>query len=69
MKITNRYVAAAIFIAVFIGMWILVDYLFTTLITDSEFVFSAWKDLALPALVGAIVGFTIFVLKDKLRRG
>lgn len=69
MKIRNRYVAAGLFVAGFIVFWILLDYLFCSLIRETEFEFEIWKDVLLPGMIGTILGVTLFVLKDRLRRG
>lgn len=69
MKITKRHVAVALFTAVFVGFWILLHYLYSSFISQSEFEFSVLTDLVLPTAAGVILGISIFVLRDRLRRG
>ena len=69
MKITKRHAAVALFTVVFIGFWILLHYLYSSFISQSEFEFSVLTDLVLPAAAGVILGISIIVLRDRLRRG
>lgn len=68
MKI-NRYAAGGVFTVVFIGVWILLDYLWCTFVQQTEFTFTFWKDLLLPVLIAAVCILTVFALKDRLRKG
>ena len=69
MKITNKHAAVALFTAAFVGFWILLHYLYSSFISQNEFEFSILTDLVLPAAAGVILGISIFVLRDRLRRG
>ena len=56
-------VLIALFIVLFIGFWNLFDFLYSTLITHSEYQFSVVSDLVLPLVIGAIMGCLLFLPK------
>ncbi|MCR5206242.1 MAG: hypothetical protein K6E47_14530 [Lachnospiraceae bacterium] len=70
MRIKNKIFGYILFIVAVIGFFNLFDLVFSEFITKSGYQFSAAEDIALPALVAAIVGYLLFLRnKDKDKGG
>ena len=61
----NRFVIIGLFIVLFLGLWNLFDYLYSTLITHSEYQFSVVSDLILPLVISVIMGCLLFLTKKR----
>ena len=61
--IKNKIVGYILFIVIVIGFFNLFDFIYSEFITKSGYQFSAAADIALPALVAAIIGYLLFLRK------
>ena len=61
--IKNKVFGYVLFIITVIGFFNLFDFLFSEFITKSGYQFNVAEDIALPALVAAIVGYLLFLRK------
>ena len=61
--VKNKYIAFGLFIIVFLAVWNLADYLYTTLITNGTYHFGAVVDGVIPVVVAIVVGFLLFLRK------
>ena len=61
--IKNRFLAFGLFIVCFVAFWNLIDFLYTTFISDSEYHFGVGLDLSLPIIVAIVIGFYLFLRK------
>ena len=62
--IKNKYAAFVLFVAAFLALWNLADYLYTTFITNGTYHFAAVTDGAIPAVVAIVLGYLLFVRKN-----
>ncbi len=62
--IKNKYAAFVLFVIVFLGLWNLVDYLYTTFITNGTYQFAAGTDLVIPVIVSIVSGYFLFLRKN-----
>ena len=63
--IKNKIVAFGLFVALFLILWHLFDFLFNTFITGKGYQFSPIIDLAVPLAVSVTVGCILFLRKKK----
>ena len=61
--IKNKVFGYVLFIITVIGFFNLFDFLFSEFITKSGYQFNVAEDIALPALVAAIVGYLLLLRK------
>lgn len=61
--VKNKYIAFGQFIIVFLAVWNLADYLYTTLIMNGTSHFGAVVDGVIPVVVAIVVGYFLFVRK------
>lgn len=64
MDILKKVLYGVLFMAVFVGGWFLLDFLYSQFISKSEFVFAA-NDIIFPALIGLAVYLVLFVFVKK----
>ncbi len=64
MNIAKKIIYCAVFVAVFVGVWNLFDFLLATFITGSGYAFSA-SDIIYPAALGAAMYLVLFVVIKK----
>ncbi len=62
--VRNKYVAFVLFVVAFLALWNLVDYLYTTFITNGTYRFAAITDGVIPAVVAIVIGYLLFVRKN-----
>ena len=62
--IKNKYAAFVLFFIAFLGLWNLVDYLYTTFITKGTYHFAAGTDLVIPVIVAIVSGYFLFLRKN-----
>lgn len=55
----------ALFIIVFIGFSILLNFLYSTFITGSEYQFNVGTDILTPVTISLIIGYTLFFYNKK----
>ena len=60
----NKVVVYIIFIILFVGFWILFDYLTSTFIVRKDFELT-WFSLSMPLAVSVVVGYFAFLKKNK----
>ena len=63
--IKNKFVGYALFVALFVGVWNLCDYLYFTFIARSGYSFTVWSELGLPLIMGAVLGYFQCLQKPK----
>ena len=59
----NKYVQFGLFIVLFLAFWNLFDYLYSILITHSEYRFGVISDLLIPFVVAVVMGAITFLRK------
>ncbi len=57
----NKYAAFVLFVIVWLVLWNLADYLYTSVISDGTFQFTAGRDGGIPAAVALVVGYLLFI--------
>ena len=62
--IKNKYAAFVLFVIVFLALWNLADYLYTSFIVSGTYHFAAGTDGALPAALAIVSGYLLFVRKN-----
>lgn len=67
MKINNRYLQFALYLAAFIAMWNLCDLIASTLIYHGSYVFSFVDDIAKPAGLATVIGLILYIFPGKNR--
>ena len=63
--IKNKILGYILFIVIVIGFYNLFDYIYSEFITRSSYQFTVAADIALPALVAAIIGYLLFLRKKE----
>ena len=63
--IKNKYVAFGLFVALFLALWQLLDFLYNTFITKIGYQFSPIIDLIVPLAVAITIGCLLFLRKKK----
>lgn len=63
--IKNKYVAFGLFVAIFMVLWHLFDFLFNTFIKGKGYQFSPVIDLVVPIAVSVTIGCVLFLRKKK----
>ena len=63
--IKNKYVAFGLFVALFLALWQLLDFLYNTFITKIGYQFSPIIDLTIPLVVSVTIGYLLFLRKKK----
>ena len=63
--IKNKYLAFGLFVALFLVLWHLLDFLFNTFIAGKGYQFSPIIDLVVPLAVSVTVGCILFLRKKK----
>lgn len=61
----KKILSVLIFTAVFIGLWNLLDYLYCTFITRSEYHFAFLIDAGAPILITALVIFVLLPMYNR----
>ena len=59
----NKYVLFGLFLVLVLAFWNLLDYLYLTLITHSEYKFGIISDLLIPLVVAVVMGVILFLRK------
>ena len=62
--VKNKTLAFVLFIALFLIIWNLLDFLYSALITGNGYGFAAGGDLFIPLVVSVVVGY-LFLLRKK----
>lgn len=65
MKINNRYLQFALFLAAFIVVWNLCDLVAATFIYHGAYHFSFADDIARPAGFGLLIGIVLYLLPGR----
>ena len=60
----NKYVVFGLYVILFLTFWNVLDFLYSTLITNSKYQFGAGSDLFTP-LVAALASGYLFFLRGK----
>lgn len=63
--IKNKIVALCLFVAVWLVVWNIADYLYSAFITKGTYQFTAGMDLSIPLIVSVIVGYFVFFHEKK----
>lgn len=61
MSIVKKIVYGILFVVVFVGMWTLLDYLYTTFITQSVYVFHPENTFTYPVGIAVFLYLVLFV--------
>lgn len=61
--VKNKTLAFVLFIALFLIIWNLLDFLYSALITGNGYGFAAGGDLFIPLVVSVVVGYLFFLRK------
>lgn len=62
---TKYYLKAVLWVVVFIGLYNLLDLLWSAVITKSPYVFTPASDLAVPIVIGLVSYFVIYKKPEK----
>ncbi len=63
--IKKRIITGVVGTVLVVGFWMLLDFLYTTLITRSGFTFEWGSDIIIPLVVGMVVFFVLIPMYDK----
>ncbi|MED9968958.1 MAG: hypothetical protein UFA98_02950 [Ruminococcus sp.] len=61
-KLVKSIPQCILFLALFIGLWNLFDFLYSTFISQSRYFFDVYYDLLTPLGFGLLIFFILFVL-------
>ena len=59
----NKYVIFGLFVVLVLLFWNLLDWLYATIITHSNYQFGAGTDLFMPLVVAIVMGYGLFLRK------
>ena len=59
----KKIIVFLLFIAVFVGVWNLLDFLYSSFITRSGYQFGIGDDLLIPLVISLIIVFPLFIKK------
>ena len=63
--IKNKIVALCLFIVVWIAIWNIGDYLYSSFVTKSTYRFTTGSDLLVPLIVSVVVGYFVLLRRKK----
>ncbi len=66
--IKNKYVALVLFTILVIAFWNVAQYIWHTLVSKDIWTFTVGYDVVRPGVVGAVVGYILFVLPDRVKK-
>ena len=61
MSILKKILYGVVFVTVFVGLWTLLDYLYTTLLRQSDYVFRPENSLTYPVGIAVVLYLILFI--------
>ena len=66
--IKNKYVALVLFVILVVAIWNVAQYIWHDLVSKDVWTFAVGYDVIRPGVVGAAVGYVLFILPDKVKK-